>query len=59
MAGADEAHATVVLNLASMLKADLRGGPCRVYISDIADAERRQAKEEAQVVIEVFDSTEG
>jgi Uma2 family endonuclease len=81
MAGADEAHVTVAGNVFALLKAHLRGGPCRVYISDMklqvaqanayfypdvfvtcapADAERRQAKEEAQVVIEVLsDSTEG
>ncbi len=81
MAGANEAHVTVALNMAMLLKTHLRGGPCRVYISDMklrveaadaffypdvfvtcaaADASRQQAKESAQVVIEVLsDSTEG
>jgi Uma2 family endonuclease len=81
MAGADEAHVTVAGNVFALLRAHLRGGPCRVYIADMklcvqqanvycypdvfvtcdpADAERRQAKESAQVVIEVLsDSTEG
>lgn len=81
MAGADEAHVTVAGNVFALLRAHLRGGPCRVYIADMklrvaqanvyfypdvfvtcdaADAERRQAKEAAQVVIEVLsDSTEG
>lgn len=35
MVGARDAHVTVALNLASLLKAHLRGGPCRVYISDM------------------------
>lgn len=35
MAGAGETHVTVALNLASMLRDHLRGGPCRVYISDM------------------------
>ncbi|WP_089728915.1 Uma2 family endonuclease [Candidatus Thiosymbion oneisti] len=35
MAGAGEAHVTVALNLASMLRNHVRGGPCRVYISDM------------------------
>jgi Uma2 family endonuclease len=35
MVGARDAHVTVSLNLASLLKVHLRGGPCRVYISDM------------------------
>lgn len=35
MVGARDAHVTVALNLASMLRAHSRGGPCRVYISDM------------------------
>jgi Uma2 family endonuclease len=35
MAGASEAHATIALNLAALLRAHVRGGPCRVYISDM------------------------
>jgi hypothetical protein len=35
MVGARDAHVTVSLNVASLLKAHLRGGPCRVYISDM------------------------
>jgi len=35
MVGARDAHVTVALNLASLLKSHLRGGPCRVYISDM------------------------
>lgn len=35
MVGARDAHVTVALNLASLFKAHLRGGPCRVYISDM------------------------
>lgn len=31
---ARDAHVTIALNVASLLKAHLRGGPCRVYISD-------------------------
>jgi len=34
MGGAGEAHVTVALNLASLLREHVRGGPCRVYISD-------------------------
>ena len=36
MAGASDAHVTVALNIAAALKAHLRGGPCRVFISDMA-----------------------
>jgi Uma2 family endonuclease len=35
MVGARDAHVTVSLNVASLLKQHLRGGPCRVYISDM------------------------
>ncbi len=35
MAGASEAHVTVAGNLFSLLRAHVRGGPCRVYISDM------------------------
>lgn len=35
MAGARDAHVAVALNVASMLKAHLRGTPCRTYISDM------------------------
>ncbi len=35
MAGASESHVTIALNLATLLRAHVRGGPCRVYISDM------------------------
>jgi Uma2 family endonuclease len=35
MVGARDAHVTTALNVASTLKGGLRGGPCRVYISDM------------------------
>jgi Uma2 family endonuclease len=35
MGGASDAHVTICLNLAAMLRAHLRGGPCRVYITDM------------------------
>jgi Uma2 family endonuclease len=35
MAGATEEHATIALNLAALLRAHVRGGPCRVYIADM------------------------
>jgi Uma2 family endonuclease len=35
MVGATDAHVTIALNLAVALKGHLRGGPCRVYISDM------------------------
>ncbi len=35
MAGAMEEHATIALNFASLLRAQVRGGPCRVYIADM------------------------
>jgi len=35
MAGASDAHVTISLNLASALRAHLRGGPCRTYIADM------------------------
>jgi Uma2 family endonuclease len=35
MAGAGEAHVTIALNLAASLRGQVRGGPCRVYISDM------------------------
>jgi Uma2 family endonuclease len=35
MAGASDAHVTVALNVATLLRAHVRGGPCRVYIADM------------------------
>ena len=35
MAGASEEHVTIALNVASMFRAHVRGGPCRVYIADM------------------------
>lgn len=35
MAGASDAHVTIALNLAALLRAHLRGSGCRVYISDM------------------------
>ena len=35
MAGASDAHVTVAGNLFAMLRAHVRGGPCRVYIADM------------------------
>jgi Uma2 family endonuclease len=35
MAGAKDAHVTITLNVASLLKAHLRGTPCRTYIADM------------------------
>ena len=35
MAGGSDAHVTVSLNLASALRAHLRGTPCRTYIADM------------------------
>jgi Uma2 family endonuclease len=35
MAGARDAHVTVSLNVASLLRAHLRGTPCRTFISDM------------------------
>lgn len=35
MVGVKDSHATVALNLASLLKTHLKSGPCRVYISDM------------------------
>lgn len=35
MAGATEAHATIAGNVFAMLRAHVRGGPCRVYIADM------------------------
>ena len=35
MAGAKDAHVTVTLNVAALLKSHLRGGPCRVYMADM------------------------
>ena len=35
MAGATEEDATIALNLAALLRAQVRGGPCRVYIADM------------------------
>ena len=35
MAGASEEHVTIALNLAALLRAHVRGGPCRVYIADM------------------------
>ncbi len=36
MGGARQAHVNVALNVASLLKAHLRGRPCRAYIADMA-----------------------
>jgi Uma2 family endonuclease len=35
MAGAKDAHVTITLNVASLLKSHLRGTPCRAYIADM------------------------
>jgi Uma2 family endonuclease len=35
MAGASEQHATIALNLASLLRAHVRGRPCRIYMADM------------------------
>ncbi len=35
MAGASEEHVTIALNVAAMLRAHVRGGPCRVYVADM------------------------
>ncbi len=35
MAGATEEHATIAGNLFALLRAHVRGGPCRVYIADM------------------------
>ena len=35
MAGASDAHVTVAGNVFAMLRAHVRGGPCRVYIADM------------------------
>jgi len=35
MAGASDAHNTIAGNAFTLLKAQLRGGPCRVYMSDM------------------------
>jgi len=35
MVGAKDAHVTVSLNLASLLRDHVRGGPCRVYMADM------------------------
>ncbi|MBN2232807.1 MAG: Uma2 family endonuclease [Deltaproteobacteria bacterium] len=35
MAGAGDAHVTITLNVASALKAHLRGGDCRAFIADM------------------------
>lgn len=35
MAGASEAHVTIALNLATLLRSHVRGGPCRTYIADM------------------------
>ncbi len=35
MAGASEAHVTISLNLALLLRQQLKGSPCRVYIADM------------------------
>ena len=35
MAGATEEHATIALNVAALLRAHVRGSPCRVYIADM------------------------
>jgi Uma2 family endonuclease len=35
MGGASDAHVTIVGNVFSLLRAHLRGGPCRVYITEM------------------------
>lgn len=35
MAGASDAHNTIALNFATILRSGVRGGPCRVYVSDM------------------------
>jgi archaeosine-15-forming tRNA-guanine transglycosylase len=35
MVGASDAHVTVSLNLASILKHQFKGKPCRVYVADM------------------------
>lgn len=35
MAGAKDAHVTVSMNIAMLLRHHLRGGPCRVYMADM------------------------
>ncbi|MBK1693619.1 hypothetical protein CKO09_02535 [Chromatium weissei] len=35
MAGANETHVTIALNLATLLRSHVRGSPCRVFISDM------------------------
>ena len=35
MAGANESHVTIALNLATLLRSHVRGSSCRVYISDM------------------------
>ncbi|HET7079872.1 MAG TPA: Uma2 family endonuclease [Chloroflexia bacterium] len=35
LAGASEQHNTLTLNIAAELRAQFRGGPCRVYASDL------------------------
>ena len=35
MVGASDRHVTIALNLASAIRECLRGGPCRVYMSDM------------------------
>lgn len=35
MAGASDAHVTIALNLATLLRSHVRGSGCRVYISDM------------------------
>ncbi len=35
MSGASDAHVTVTLNLASLLRSHVRGTPCRVYMADM------------------------
>jgi Uma2 family endonuclease len=35
MGGASDAHVTIAGNVFSLLRAHLRGGPCRVYITDM------------------------
>ena len=63
MAGATEEHATIALNFASLLRAQVRGGPCRVYIADMTcdprDAGESLAKRHPSLICEVLsESTE-
>jgi Uma2 family endonuclease len=51
MAGASEEHATITLNVAALLRAHVRGSPCRVYASDM---KLRVAVRESYLYPDVF-----